>query len=603
MKKSPNKNYILKINIFVTFLVVFANILGFIFCNGNKSDFILITFYLNVFIFFAHSFIVSKLLKKKINEMKREALNMNYLANIATLFMVLGLLLVVSAIILYIVNKDAFKLAFIFTFFMSILTMLFSSIAVLSYTCIIFPSFILLQMRSYVQEKKDSISVLTIAFAIFLFLLGSKGLLFAYKAFNVEKQTKYKIIKLPVQYSTEYLKIKGVTDYGKKKLSREKVYTPFVYTAEAAEYEGFPQAIEFCESLGARLPNYLEMYNIAFNKFDTFGEKYYLTQNTDNKTPILIHFKDMSYTAMPLEENIKPLVYCVVSSKDNPQTVNRNFLYRKTKKQSKTITKSEYRQPFDDASLLEILGKDYQKPLTSAPQIPNSTIEKEIKHVNFSVKEVPSSYMSQLIAKGYAYNQNVKISSQYETNDFAFSSMLQLDPMRKNIKLCFYPFTDYGNMNLYEESQIWQQSFCSPAFQLIEQQPAIKSKYEKDAYCMSRGGRLPNIPELNGILRTLKSKRIGDKYWTNNGVVGSHSQTKLPVLVYYKDSRFMKVETIEESADERAYVYCVKKAKNPSKVIANYTSRFKGMYGSSYASAKCPTCQYYEVPDTVVSGY
>ena len=528
---------------------------------------------------------------------------MNYLANIATLFMILGLLLVVSAIILYIVNKDAFKLAFIFTFFMNILTMLFSSIAVLSYSYIIFPSFILLQMRSYVPEKKDSISLLAIAFAIFLFLLCSKGLVFTYKIFNAEKQTKYKIIKLPVQYSTEYLKIKDITDYGKKKLSREKVYTPFVYTADSFEYEGFPQAMEFCESMGARLPNYLEMYNIAFNKFDTFGEKYYLTKNTDNKTPILIHFKDMSYTAVPLKKDVKPLVYCVVSSNENPQTVNRNFLYRKAKKQPKKNTNSEYRQPFDDASLLEILGKDYQKSVTSAPQIPNSIVEKEIKHVNFSVKEVPSSYMSQLIAKGYSYNPNVKINPQYETNEFAFSSMLQLDPMRKNIKLCFYPFTDYGNMNLYEESQIWQQSFCSPAFQLIEQQPAIKSKYEKDAYCISRGGRLPNIPELNAILKTLKAKKVGDKYWTNNGVVSSHSQTKSPVLVYYKDSRFMKVEAISESSDERAYVYCVKKAKNPSRVIANYASRFKGMNGSSYASAKCPNCQYYEVPDAVVSSY
>lgn len=603
MEKKPNKNYILKVNILITFLVVIANIVAFCCCNGSKSSFVIIAFYLNVFIFFAHSFIVSKLLKKKINAMKREALNMNCMANIATLFMILGLLLIVSSIVLYIVNKEAFKLAFIFTFFMSVLTMLFSSILVLSYTYIIFPSFILLQMRSYVPEKKASISLLLVAFVLFLLFLLTRGIQHSVKIITFDKQTKYKIVKLPVQYSTEYLQIEDITDYGKKKLSRAKVNTPFVYTADSFEYKNFPQAIEFCESIGARLPNYLEMYNIAFNKFDTFGEKYYLTQNTDNKKPILIHFKNMSYTAIPKPENVKPLVYCVVSNDDNPKIVNQNYLYRKISKPKKKKLEKEQKQPFAEASLLEILGKDYNKRVNTAPQIPNSTIEKEIKHINFSVREVTSDIMSMLINQGYAYNPNIKINSQYETNDFAFASMLELDPLRKNIKLCYYPFTDYGNMSKFNESQVWQQSFCSPAFELIEQQPVLKSKYEKDSYCLSRGGRLPNIPELNGILRSLKMYRIGTKFWTNNNVTESYSNVKMPVLAYYKDSRFMKVEAIEANQNEDAYVFCIKKSKNPSRVIANYTSRFNGMQGASYAKAYCPSCQYYEVPDTVLLSY
>ena len=50
-----------------------------------------------------------------------------------------------------------------------------------------------------------------------------------------------------------------------------------------------------------------------------------------------------------------------------------------------------------------------------------------------------------------------------------------------------------------------------------------------------------------------------------------------------------------------AYAYCIRNASPPSSVIANYKSKFNGYDGYNYAQRICSDCNYYEVPDVIVS--
>lgn len=615
MKKqsAKRKNILRNINIIITILVVLANVAALIFSSTNKTNFIIISFFINVYIFGFHWYLLEKQIKKNLNEIKREILYINYPVNIGTFLFCLFLILLVSAIVLYIVNKAAFIPAFILTFFMSIISMLFPSILLLVYIFFVLPAFIIPGIRYNKNQKEEPINFLLIFLVLFSIFTAYKLITYSVRNINLDKQEKYQIITLPIRYSTQYLELKDISPYGKKKLSQAKVSVPFVYTSESFNYKDYELAESFCESLGARVPNYLEMYNIAFNKFDTFGEKYYWTSNKDGKTPILIQFKNMSYNVIKYDGKVKPSLYCVANELDNKKVTRKNYLYRNVEKENKQALQDYMSKPFDDNSLLDLLGQEYnqeykygseyevQGPYTQSSL--NNRVNSDKRHVNFSVKEVTSDIMQQLIQKGYSYDPQIKISPNYETNDAVFDAQINRDANHKNIRLCYYPFMDYGNMDIFEESQIWKQSFCSPAFELIEPVPVLKTKAEKDSYCYSKGGRVPNIPELNGILKSLSINNVGAKFWTNTKVIDQNTKAEMPVLVYYKDSRFMKVHALMLNETESAYTYCIKKSSNPSKVIANYKSRFKGMEGSTYAKNYCIDCQYYEVPDTILMSY
>ena len=71
-----------------------------------------------------------------------------------------------------------------------------------------------------------------------------------------------------------------------------------------------------------------------------------------------------------------------------------------------------------------------------------------------------------------------------------------------------------------------------------------------------------------------------------------------PVAVVLTDTQSVKVQEI--STDENIYTYCVKRSKNPSKIISNFKSRFAGETGQFYAKDICGSCKYYEVPDAVL---
>jgi hypothetical protein len=196
-----------------------------------------------------------------------------------------------------------------------------------------------------------------------------------------------------------------------------------------------------------------------------------------------------------------------------------------------------------------------------------------------------------------------RVNPYYEKNYQHLSnvySTIETNKANNNeINLCFFPFTNYIDMSMQNEMQIWQQNFCSPKFQIISVTPELKSRYEKNSYCYVNRGRLPNIPELAAILRTLGIKDIGVKYWTNNEIVNIQNNAKEPVAIYYANDKIMNAEVIH-NPKEKAYTFCVSRTNDKQSIIANYKSKFIGENGQTYASKICRDCLYYEMPDVVL---
>ncbi len=596
MKKNKSKKELLKINLFTTFLIIGTNAIAFMVNQGGKDSFITISFYITGIILFIYLLLLSDKIKSNLTDLKSESLYINYPLSISIFLVFLFLVLIASAICLVVVNKDAANITFIFTFFMTTISMLFPSILLCSFIYFIVPAFIIPSVTNKKNKNyKFLIITLLIIFLIFCLFKGIKELT---RISNIQNQNKYKSAKLTINYSTDFLKYNNIDNYDIKKMSLSKVKVPFYYTTDAIPFDEFYEAENFCASMSAKIPNQLEIYHIIFNKFDTFGEKYYWTSYQDNNNnSYVLHFKNMSYEIIKKPKNIAPLTYCIANSNSDFGLDKKGYFYRNVIKERSENLKKLTDKPFDLEGLKEFAGIE-QKNNKIFEEPKKEDINTDKKHVSFSVKEVSREVFSQLLQKGYSYNPNIKINDKYETNEAVLNTKILNNT--NNIRLCFYPFSVYENMSITQESQIWKQSFCSPAFELINQTPVVKTRYDKEAYCMANGGRVPNIPELNGILRSLGINYTGKKYWINNRIFDFNSNSQKPVYVEFNNSRFMTIKSLNSNENEQAYVYCIKNAKIPSKVIANYKSRFKGIEGQMYAKEKCPTCLYYEVPDTIL---
>lgn len=586
-----NTKNLLMLNLLFAIFVVVANILAFFFINSGKDGFTKISFYANGILFFGYLVMLSELARKNVMELKREALYVNYPLYIGAFLGLNLVVLVFSAISLFTINPEAANVTFIFTFFMSTISMLFPSILMMVFMFFIVPAFVIPALSN--RKKKPSNIILKILFVCFVIFCIFNVFSAIYKVTTIKNQKRFKSEKLTMKYSSEFLKFKDVGSYTIKLLSRNDVSVPFYYTADAVPLKEQYETEVFCNSMNARVPDYLEVYHIVFNKFDTFGEKYYWTSDKDGKHPLVLHYKNMSYNIIRKPEGVTPVTYCIAKDNANYGFGAKHFFYRNVAEEGKKEIKTLNKKSFDIDFFKELTAKDIKQTYKTEQKQEIQQVQNEKKYVNFSVKEVSREILNDLQSKGYYYNPELTIRKEYETNDAMFLSRVRANT--NDIRLCYYPFTEYGNMSLSDEQQIWQQSFCSPAFELIEQTPVLKSRHEKEAYCYTKGGRLPNIPELNGILKTLGRTQTKTKYWTNNKINNSQD-----VLVYYKDSRFMQVQTLQNSEVDSAYVFCIKNAKNPSRIIANYTSRFRNTYGKNYAAVKCPSCYYYEVPDVIL---
>lgn len=589
-KKIPKE--LLRLNLLTSLIIVIINVLIFICLDKSKSGFFIKSLYCTGIILIIYLFLLIQKIKTRFSSLKKEILYINYKLNTIILAGVISLTLSVSALTLLIVNKDAVNAVFIFIFFMSTMSMLMPVIVYLVFVFFVVPIWIIPSIKT--PDKVNSIRYIIILILILFILLT---LNFVRKQYNYIQNyrmlTKFQASKLSMNYSTEYLKLNDtISAYAQKKMSRDTVKVPIFYLTKPMPSLDINSAFDFCNSLDARVPNYLEAYHIIFNRFDTFGDKYYWTSDNDNGIPLVLHFKNMSYELVKLPQGVYPELYCMVNADENTQKKNNFFFYRENEK----LMQSDVKKSNEKKLGVSILD-DIKNIIPHNTEIPSSMINTEKKRINYSVKEVSQDVMQELINKGYNYNPADTIESKYEIN--SAKSYMENNTDRE-IRLCYYPFTDYGNLSMDKEREIWEQSFCSPAFDLIDIEPALKTKGEKDIYCTEKGGRLPNIPELTGILKARGKTEPNIKYWTNNKVKGTHAISRLPVLVYFKDSRFLKVEAVEEDTDEYANVYCIKNPQVPSLVITNYKSKFMGVEGGFLAKQKCMNCRYFEVPDVIL---
>ena len=598
--KSARTKELINFNLKYTALIFILNILVFAFLDRAKINYTLVSVYLNSFLLLTYLYKFAKTLPSKLNTYKREVLYINYPVSILFFLVFLSLSLLASVICLCVINPNAANLTFIFTFFMSTVSMFLPVIFTLVFINFIVPAFIIPNIK---DNKKNSI----IKFLIIL-LLVLLGISFLYNGYqkissiaNFNTQTKFRLSRLTVSYATHYLQLNNeISNRAKQLMSRDTVKVPFLYTTESFTYDNWEDADRFCRALDAKVPNYLEIYHIIFNRFDTFGDKYYWTNDKDGlqkEIPLVLHFKNMSYEIVRKPANVKPELFCVAPAAENYGLGERKEFTRNIQMESREAIQKMSEKPFNTDLLKDLVKFDNKSKQVYPPQDAEISVNREKKHVSFSVKEVPPEVFNQLIAKGYSYNPNAIIRKDYEINDSTLSNIVKNST--NQIRLCYFPFEDYGMLNMSAEREIWQQNFCSPAFDITSITPVTKTKSEKDAYCRANGGRLPNIPELAGILKTLGRTQPNVKYWTNIQI-HNNSGNISSVYAYYKDSRFLRIEAAPDVLNEHANVFCVKKPKVPSIVIANYKSRFHGIEGGTIARQKCPSCKYYEVPDVTL---
>lgn len=601
-KHQNHKNILRNINFAIMFLTFALNVILFYSINNNKPLFLTISIIVNIYLFLLHWFILIKTTKYKLNDIKKEAANTNYVSMIITFVLCIISALVISSLLLFFVSKEAFNITLIFLFFLSILTMLSPSIILLAYIYFIVPSLIIPGLTIKKYHEANSMSLLFIIFMLISALCICKYAMSYLYENNFLTQIKYRVEKMSVEYSNKFLNIsEELTPTELRDIKNIKLDIPYLYTKEGFFYRDYNDAKMFCDSMDARLPNHLEIYNIIFNQFNIFGESYYWTSTNEDKEPLLIHFKNMSYTLEHNNNNISPIVYCVSDvteyEKERPKLTRKYFIKNVNKKIKHEYSYNTRTQ--EEQAELDLLAKINQSGNNETNNNENNTqFHPDMKYINFSIKEVSKDTMKSLMDKGYIYYPNFTIGKEHKINPEEISTKVEKDPNKKSIRLCYYPFIDYSNMTLDEEAQLWQQSFCSPSFELIQYYPQTTSVYDKDTYCSSMGGRLPNIPELMGILKTYSKGKTGIKYWTNNVVNQSSTGVSYPILVYFKDSRFL-IPTMAEKSNI-AYTYCIKDSKTPSKLITNYASRFKGLNGKQFAKSKCPDCNYQEVPDTIL---
>ena len=160
MKKSnvQKPKELLKINIITTILVIISDLLIFFFFESSKDKFTILSTYANGIIFFIYLLLFSSKVKRNILDLKKEALYINYPLNIGAFFIFLFLILIASTICLISVNKDAANITFIFTFFMSTISMLFPSIILLVFIYFAIPA-IIIPSISIQKRRKNEINI------------------------------------------------------------------------------------------------------------------------------------------------------------------------------------------------------------------------------------------------------------------------------------------------------------------------------------------------------------------------------------------------------------------------------------------------------------
>ena len=601
MIQKPHVSKILQNNnLLFTFLVVVCSIITFLIADSNKTTVISLSIFFNCLIFFLYRFRVNSLVNKNWLAIKKELMYINYPIIVGLFFILFAGIFCYDVFCLSKINREALNATFIFTYFMSTISMLLPSILMLAYMHLFYPAILLPSFGEKKRKRKTDILV----FVLFILFLLFSAFQFAVNIidnFTSAHKTKYKAAKLAIQYSKEHLKYVDLTPAVKRKLENQKLNTPFMYTTEGFRFKTYEAAERFCGSMNAKVANHLEIYNIIFHRFDTFGEKYYWTSDKAGRNSLVLHFKNMSYEVKKKPQDTEAIAYCTAKASEDYKLFANHYFYKNKPVQigEEKLTvgeklKLKQKKKFKTEKLNIGTDKQEYKPQKATFPPPENGIP---RHVNFNVKHVSSEYLNDLINKGYYYDTSIKINNYYASSESQLKTVSQSYSSGSEINLCYFPYIDYDNIPLQREKQIWKQNFCSPSFEIMSKRAELKSLHEKDAYCYAHGSRLPNIPELMAIIKITGNNHIGAKFWTSNKTTNEMYEQK-PVAVVLTDTQSVKVQEI--STDENIYTYCVKRSKNPSKIISNFKSRFAGETGQFYAKDICGSCKYYEVPDAVL---
>ena len=585
---------LLKINILFSVFIVLANFIAFIFCDSNKNSFFILSTIFNVFLFFIYRFIVNALIKGKWYALKAEIMYVNYPITIGVGFGILCAILIANLAIIARVNESALNVTFATAFFINTIMVLIPSILLFIYMFLLMPAFVI---PSYeLKRKKDSGKLLYVLFAIFLLAIGIKTVFDYSLNNNFVKRDKFKIAKMVFSASENFLKYVDLSDVTEERLKEEGFEVPFLYTIEGFPAKSYSMAENFCNSIGANVASHKEIYNIIFNRFDLFGEKYYWTSDTAGKNQLLLHFKNMSYEIVKSTGNESPIVYCTSEYNKEDKRIT-NYFYKTPVIEYNDGAKSSGESSYSPQNLNmqnnnQGWNNDNPKEMNMPP------VDESISgFVNFTIKHVSPQYLNEMINSGYNYSFEVQRSQDMYPQGSYYSSSRKLQE-GSEIRLCYFPAIDYSSVSKPDEIQIWQQNFCYPGFELANIPPAIKTKYEKDSYCMANGGRLPNIAELVAILKLNNEDIFSYKFWTNIKVTNYGEGLQNSVAISFAQNDLVIPEIIT-NRDEQAVTYCVKNPKSRPVLISNFKSRYRQYDGSYHAKSLCYNCKYYEMPDMV----
>lgn len=616
--------HLLKTNLLYFFILVVVNTVFINFFNLESNVFYFINSFVIISLFIFYRMNIVSLIRQWWLDIKKETMYYNYPLNILFVFLIFVLILVTNIVIIDRVNKEALNAIFVFSFFTKSVVLFLPSILMFVYMVLIVPAFTVPSYEINRRKKNDFLVYLLLI--LILFVLGINTIVNVVDSYSSLYKNKYAAVKLPVQYSSKYLKYKDFTENNEAKLKRDKVQTPFLYTSSGFTFRKYSDAEEFCNSIGAKVPNHLEMYNILFHQFNLFGEKYYWTSDKAGRNNVVLHYKDMSYEVMKSPSDIKPVVYCMADLPPEEKIVYQRYFYKTEPVETETATVNSNVKYFDAEEITADIDEyasnetdgynsetwdefsyDGFKSEMEKRYYSETEIKKNVsKYVKFNVMHVTGQYMEELLSQGYVYDLMETVNPYYEESSKTFgngySGNSTTDRRSKEINLCYFPFTNYTDMSLQDEMFIWQQSFCSPEFEVINETPELKSRYEKNSYCNLNGGRLPNIPELTAILKTFGLNYVGVKFWTNNEILNIGTGVKEPVAISYADDKIMNAEVVH-NPNERAYSFCIKKSDRKHRIIANFKSKFAGENGKSYATKICPDCLYYEMPDVILKKY
>ena len=147
-------NYILKTNLSFSLIIFILNIIAYNLSSSNKDKFVTLSIFVNCLVFFLYRLRMSKLTDKYWLALKKELMYINYPAAIGGIFLLILCVLAVCIIWLGAINREALNSIFIFSFFMSIITMLLPSIIMVVYMFLINPAFILPSLQEKKRRKK-----------------------------------------------------------------------------------------------------------------------------------------------------------------------------------------------------------------------------------------------------------------------------------------------------------------------------------------------------------------------------------------------------------------------------------------------------------------